>query len=142
VKLSVVGLCAGLVCCSSALAQSNWFTVAGNPLDGTAETVQVDPVALRTDGALKTLSLRVSRAGLRRNWEGVPYRSYESEVAFDCRTGRADYRRVSFYAEPLWQGTPHETTDYTNDPKPMLFRDMTPNPTRRIVRAACGSNAG
>jgi len=142
VKMWVMGLWAGLVCCSSAQAQSRWFTVAGNPADAAVDTVQVDPVALRSDGALKMLSLRVSRAGLRRNWEGLPYRSYESEVAFDCRTGRADYRRASFYAEPLWQGTPHRTTDYTNDPKPMMFRDMAPNPTRRIVRAACGSSLG
>ena len=39
---------------------------------------------------------------------------------------------------PLWQGAVHTRTDYTSDPKPMLFLDMTPNPTQRIVRAACG----
>ena len=141
-KLWVVGLWAGLAWGASAQAQSNWFTVVGNPADPAADTVQVEPVAVRTEGGMKTMSLRVSRAGPRRNWEGVPYRSYESEVAFDCRTRRADYRRASFYAEPLWQGTPHRTTDYTNDPKPMLFRDMAPNPTRRIVRAACGTSVG
>ena len=140
-KLWGVGLWAGLVLSTSAHAQSNWFTVVGNPTDPAADTVEVDPVAIRVEGDSKTMNVRVSRAQPRRNWEGVPYRSYESEVTFDCRARRADYRRASFYAEPLWQGTSHRTTDYTNDPRPMLFRDMKPNPTGRLVRAACGPAA-
>ncbi|MES2530245.1 MAG: surface-adhesin E family protein [Pseudomonadota bacterium] len=122
--------------------QAKWFTVAGNPTDAAADTVQVDPVALGVDGPLKTMNLRVNRSTLRTNWEGVPYRSYESEVAFDCRARRADYRIVTYYMAPTWQGAPHLTTNYANDPKPMLFRDMAPNPTSRIIRAACRSRNG
>ncbi len=122
---------------AQAPAQTTWFTVAGNPMDAAVDTVQVDPVALGIEGPLKTMNVRVSRSTLRTNWEGVPYRSYESEVAFDCRARRADYRMATFYMAPLWQGAPHVTTDYARDPKPMVFRDMSPNPTSRIIRAAC-----
>jgi hypothetical protein len=117
--------------------QHNWFTVAGSGADARVDTVQVDPVAVGTDHSWRTMKVRVSRASVRKNWEGVPYRSYESLVAFDCRAGRAQYREASFYDEPLWSGPVKITTDYTNDPKPMLFKDMAPNPTTRIVRAAC-----
>lgn len=128
---------AALVGVTGAQAQSNWFTVAGNPSDPTVDTVQVDPVSVRGDRARPTMNVRVSRAVDRRNWEGVAYRSYESEVMFDCHARRAHYRQASFYAAPLWQGAVHTRTDYTGDPKPMLFKDMAPNPTQRIVRAAC-----
>ena len=33
-------------------------------------------------------------------------------------------------------GDPHQTVDYSDKPRPMLFRDAQPNPTQRIVRAA------
>ena len=119
-------------------AQSNWFTVAGNPSDPAVDTVQVDPVSIFHEREGRVMSVRVSRSTARRNWEGVGYRSYESEVVFDCRTRRAHYRQANFHDAPLWQGAAHTRTDYTNDPKPMLFLDMAPNPTQRIVRAACG----
>jgi hypothetical protein len=130
----------GVAIAGSGLAradQSAWFTVAGSGTDPGADTVQVDPVAVGTDSGWRTMKVRVSRSTPRKNWEGVPYRSYESLVAFDCRAGRAQYRQASFYDEPLWRGAVKITTDYANDPKPMLFKDMAPNPTTRIVRAAC-----
>lgn len=129
---------AALVGAAAVQAESNWFTVAGNPADPDIDTVQVDPVAVHREESTRVMSVRVSRAALRRNWEGVSYRSYESEVLFDCRTRRAHYRQVSFYGDPLWRGDAHTRTDYRGDPKPMLFKDMAPNPTLRIVRAACG----
>ena len=118
-------------------AQTNWFTVTGNPGDANVDTVQVDPVVLATEGKLKTMNVRVSRATQRRNWEAVPYRSYESQVVFDCRARKASYRVATFYLSPLWQGVPHQTTDYAGNPRPMLFLDVEPNPTQRIIRAAC-----
>jgi hypothetical protein len=122
---------------AQAAAPSAWFTVAGNPRNPAVNTVEVDPVALRDDGEVKTMNLRVSRATVRNNWEGVPYRSYHSQVAFNCRQRKAQYRIATFYMQPLWQGDPHQTTDYSATPRPMLFRDMEPNPTERILRAAC-----
>ena len=127
-----------LACAASAHAQSNWFTVAGNPDDPSVDTVQVDPVAVHREQEMRVMNVRVSRAVVRRNWEDVNYRSYHSEVVFDCRARRAHYRYASFHNEPLWRGEAHTRTDYTHDPKPMLFKDMAPNPTQRIVRAACG----
>lgn len=135
----LIGLLAGAIA-SVAVASpspSAWFTVAGNPRDPAVNTVEVDPVALRNEGEVKTMNLRVSRSALRNNWEGVPYRSYHSKVAFNCRARKAQYMVATFYMEPLWQGEPHQTTDYAATPRPMLFRDMEPNPTERIVRAAC-----
>ena len=121
-------------------AQTGWFTVTGNPVDASVDTVQVDPVALASSGSLKTMNVRVSRSAERLNWEKVPYRSYESQVVFDCRARKAAYRLATFYRQPLWEGPPHATTDYAANPRPMLFLDVEPNPTNRIIRAACRVN--
>jgi len=129
----------GLIACQ-AQGQSLWFTVTGNPADPGVDTVEVDPVAVRTDGALKTMNVRVSRAAERRNWDGLPYRSYESRVVFDCRARKASYVEATFYPVPLWRGAPRPTVDYGPKPQPMLFRDVEPNPTQRLIRAACQSH--
>lgn len=126
----------GLFACQ-VQAQSPWFTVTGNPADPAVDTVEVDPVAVRADGALKTMNVRVSRAAERRNWDGLPYRSYESRVVFDCRARKASYVEATFYPVPLWRGSPKATVDYGANPQPMLFRDVEPNPTQRLIRAAC-----
>ena len=131
-----------VLCCSGAQAASNWFTITGDPADGAVDTVQVDPATIRTDGARKVMAVRVSRAAERRNAENLPYRSYESQVAVDCRARRAGYTYAIFYAAPLWQGQPLRTNDYAGSPRPMLLRDVDPNPTQRIIRAACGTATG
>jgi hypothetical protein len=118
-------------------AQTQWFTVTGDPRNAAVDTVEVDPVAIETDGSIKTMNVRVNRSAKRLNWESVPYRSYESKVVFNCRARKADYLFVTFYPTPLWQGEPHKVTDYARNPRPMLFRDVEPNPTNRIIRAAC-----
>ncbi len=126
----------------NAQAETQWFTVTGNPADASVDTVQVDPVATKTDGKLRTMNVRVSRKAQRFNWEQVPYRSYESSVVFDCRARKASYIYATFYPAPLWQGPPSKTSDYASSPPPMLFRDVDPNPTNRIIRAACQLTAG
>lgn len=126
----------GMVGCV-AHAQPGWFTVVGDPLDKAADTVQVDPDRVADAASAKTMNLRVNRGKSRFNWDGVPYRSYESRVVFDCQSRRASYVAARFYIEPLWQGEPHQVVDYAEAPKPVLFLDMKPNPTARIVRAAC-----
>ena len=128
--------------CLAANAQAAWFTVTGNAADPSVDTVQVDPVAIDTDWPMKTMLVRVSRAQDRTNWEGVPYRSYESRVRFNCRARKAHYLQASFYLQPLWQGEPHQRTDYAGNPMPMLFMSAQPNPTERIIRAACRAGAG
>lgn len=118
-------------------AQTLWFTVAGNPLDELVETVQVDPVAFKktADGAV--MNIRVNRAAQRSNWDKLPYRSYESRVVFHCPTKKAEYASITYYLQPLWKGESHNTTSYLRNPRPMLLRDMVPNPAARIIQAAC-----
>lgn len=122
---------------SQAGAQTDWLTVTGNPADAGVDTVQVDPVAVRSEGERKTMNVRVSRSAERRNWDGLPYRSYESRVMFDCRARKAFYVEATFFAMPLWRSTPKPAIDYSANPRPMLFRDVEPNPTQRLIRAAC-----
>lgn len=131
-SLALLGLCGAVVS-----AQAEWFTVAGDPHTATVDTVQVDPVALQADANGKIMSVRVSRSRQRNNWEGQPYRSYEARAVFDCRAMKADYLYVAYYMQPLWKGEAYLQTDYANNRRPMLFRDMAPNPTARILRAAC-----
>jgi hypothetical protein len=145
-------LAAGLsVAGSLAWAQPAWFTVVGDPLDKAADTVQVDPNRIAApppaegeaapEKPLIEMNVRVNRSGPRFNWDRIPYRSYESRVVFDCHAKSATYVQARFYAEPLWRGEPHQVADYSAAPKPMRFLDMTPNPTARIVRAACRMRA-
>lgn len=123
------------LCCGTALATTNWFTVAGDHLAEEVDTVQVDPLTYAADG---TLQIRINRAGPRISWDGVPYRSYTASVAFDCAAGRAQYHTIDFHLEPLWRGQPYRTVDYrTGPPRMMEFREMQPNPTARLVTAAC-----
>jgi hypothetical protein len=133
-------LLSSVLCGTPAGAQSpsNWFTVTGDAERADIDTVQVDPIALARDADGKTMHIRVSRAALRHNWDGAPYRSYDAQVVFRCAERRAEYRAITYYMAPLWRGDPHLTVDYADKPRPMLFKDAQPNPTLRIVRAACG----
>jgi len=129
-----------LLLAGAALAQPLWFTVLGDPANPAVDTIEVDPSPVSVTPDAQTMRVRVSRAQLRKNWEGVPYRSYESEVVFDCTSRKARYTTMVFYMQPLWQGPSHNTSTYTRDnPRWMEFRDVRPNPNRQIIRAACES---
>jgi hypothetical protein len=68
----------------------------------------------------------------------VSYRSYHSEVLIDCNAQTGRYLSIEFFAQPLWQGEPHGKTQYSKrEIRPMLFRDMDPNPTQQLIQAAC-----
>lgn len=119
-------------------AQAAWFTVLGDPQDPALNTIEVDPVPVGVQGELRTMKIRVSRSLPRTSWDGVPYRSYTSTVRFDCANKTARYLSLDFYKEPLWQGEPHQTSTYPEGVvRHMAFRDVTPNPTQRLIRAAC-----
>ncbi len=127
--------------CGLAAAEPAWFTVAGDPLDRSADTVQVDLSGVkqgvaRAEGGIE-LTVRVNRSAPRYNWDGVPYRSYESRVVFDCSAKSGAYVQARYYAEPLWRGASHHEADYADAPRPMRFSEMSPNPSARLVRAAC-----
>ncbi|MBI2727682.1 MAG: hypothetical protein HYX42_15690 [Polaromonas sp.] len=131
---------AALLCllgASGAHAQAHWFTVIGDDRDAALDTIQVDPESM-TSGDMRTLRVRVNRAATRTSWDNVPYRSYRSLVTFDCVNRSARYVSITYFMQALWKGESHKTADYTTGtPRPMLFRDVSPNPSARIIRAAC-----
>lgn len=127
---------------SALQAQTTWFNVLGDPQDPAVNTIQVDPIPVAVSGELKTMKIRVSRSAQRTSWDGVPYRSYTSTVVFDCANKNARYISLDFYMQPAWKGESHKTSVYPADVKrPMEFRDVTPNPTQKLVRAACRNTA-
>jgi hypothetical protein len=125
---------------SCAHAQEAWLTILGDPTNAQVDTIQVDPVPVAVTGDFRTLRVRVNRGSQRTNWDGIPYRSYESSVLFDCASNTARYLQISFYLQPLWLGEVHKTVAYPSSmPRWMLFREVEPNPYQRIIHAACGA---
>jgi hypothetical protein len=118
-----------------------WFTVSGDAFKPHLETVQVDLAAIQLDGDAKTLNLRVNRANERRNFEGEPYRSYLAVVKVDCRAQRAQYLEIDYFRTALWEGPVDVRRDYRSNPPAMEFKGMEPNPTGRIIRAACRASS-
>jgi len=119
-------------------AQAAWFTVLGDPQEPAVNTIEVDPIPVAVQGEVRVMKIRVSRSTQRTSWDGVHYRSYTSLVHFDCANKSARYASLDFYLEPLWKGQPHKTSTYPEGVmRRMEFRDVTPNPTQRLIRAAC-----
>jgi hypothetical protein len=144
VKLNGKGMVKHLVLYSlmglagSAMAEASWFTIMGDAANPAVDTIEVDAVPVTTAGHLRTLRVRVSRAQPRQSWDGVPYRSYRSEVVFDCKSRSARYSMLEFFHQPGWAGQPHNKSIYAESaPRWMAFVDVEPNPTERIIRAAC-----
>ncbi len=127
-----------------AMAQASmaeWFTITGDPEIATSNVVQVDPVPVSVEGAQRTMKLRVNRSAQRHSWDGVHYRSYDATVVIDCDMKTARYQSIDFYRHPLWAGEVLRANQYprTAEPRWMEFRQMNPNPTQRIIRAACSA---
>ena len=122
-----------------------WLTVVGDmshPSDMSKDAVQVNPSSIRDAGGLRVMQIRTNRAENRVSWDGVLYRSFNATVEFDCDNKTARYVSLSYFMQPAWKGTSHETSTYTKDQfRPMAFSSMVPNPAARIVRAACESKA-
>jgi len=124
--------------CYAASAQAQWLSLVGDATEEREDTVQVEPVTLHRAGSLRTVRIRVSRAAERKSWDGAVYRSYNAEVLIDCDARNGRYLSIEFFAQALWQGELHDKTLYSaSEIRPMLFRDMNPNPTQRLIRAAC-----
>ncbi len=125
---------------ASALAQDSWFNVIGDPHDIQQNTVEVDvvPISSTPDGLVRTMRLRVSRSEQRKSWDGIPYRSYLSQVEFNCRDRTARYINLTYFMQPGWMGESHASSTHpASRPRWMRFVDMNPNPTERLIRAAC-----
>lgn len=119
-------------------AQNDWFNVMGDPADENVNTIEVDPTPVAVNSDTRIMRIRVSRSANRVNWEGTPYRSYVSEVLFDCTRHTARYILIDFYSQPAWKGEPTKRVVYSQDEhRPVQFRDVEPNPYKRIIRAAC-----
>ena len=127
-----------LLAAASAQGRAQWFTIEGDVKQPAADIFEVDIRSLSHDGDHRSMALRVSRATRRSSWGGVPYRSYTAEVVFDCTEKTARYKSLVFYMRPLWEGPVHKTSSYTaSEVRPMRFMDSQPNPTGRIINAAC-----
>lgn len=125
----------------SAAQPSNWLTVRGEPDDAANDIVDVNPESIQVKAELRTMQIRVNRARQHTSRDGVPFRSFLSVVEFDCVKSNARFVTVDFYRLPMWRGPVHQTATYSLEqtPHPMIFHEMTPNPTDRIIRAACKS---
>lgn len=132
-----------LLCCPLVQAQSgpdNWLTIVGAPEDPAVNTIQVDPSSIEREDDLRTMRIRVNRSTVRTSWDGVNYRSYEAWVQIDCRDHSARYKSISFHVQPVWRGKVLRTVDYSKGVvRAMGFRDVVPNPNRRIIFAACAA---
>jgi len=118
--------------------ENAWLTIMGDPTNATVDTIQVDPIPVSVAGDLRTMRVRVNRISERNNWDGIPYRSYESSVLFDCASNTARYLEIRFYMQPLWLGQAHTSVAYPSTmPRWMLFGGVDPSPYQRIIYAAC-----
>lgn len=122
----------------SAQAGADWFSVMGDAADESVNTIEVDPTPVSITGETRIMRVRVSRSQDRVNWDGVSYRSYVSEVLFDCPNNMARYLSIDYYRLPVWNGEPYLRRVYSQtELRLMQFRDVEPNPDWRIIRAAC-----
>ncbi|MES2414501.1 MAG: surface-adhesin E family protein [Pseudomonadota bacterium] len=134
-KNILAALCLSAACLAP--AQAAWFTVIGDEMNANVDTIQVELESLTT-GDIRTLRVRVNRQGTRTSWDNVRYRSYESLVVFDCVQRKARYISIDFHMLPQWKGEAYKKSDYNTGPqRQMLFLDVIPNPSARIIRAAC-----
>ena len=118
-----------------------WLTLAGDPQNQQADTVQVQPDTLVVFAEFRTIHIRVNRAGARPGYDGQPYRSYNGLVHVNCEAQKARFRKLQLFANPLWAGA-ERSVEYTDkNMPPMAFVGIQPNPNKRIVQAACSLEA-
>lgn len=125
------------VAAGPAIAEVPWFTIVGDPEDPTAETIQINPVAISENGATRLMELRISRSHERSSQDRVRFRSFRGFVEFNCEAMTARFVRSQFFHAPLWTDPGPELTYPANTIRPMEFRRFEPNPRDRVIRAAC-----
>lgn len=119
-------------------AQGDWLTVSGHPGEPQLDIVEVQPESRFLSADFATLNIRVNRSALRTSTDGVVFRSFTASVVADCAAKTARFATVTFYMAPLWEGSPHRVLTFSAaQNRPVLFRSIEPNPTERIIRAAC-----
>ena len=119
-------------------AQTTWLTVAGNPGDASTDLLEVDPKSRVQILDEATLNIRVSRNKLLSSSDGIPFRSYTATIRVNCLEKTARFATAAFHMMPFWEGTPHRVLVFTStEIRPVIFRFFEPNPTARVVKAAC-----
>lgn len=138
-KILIMVCC--LWCCTLTHAAGDWFNVMGDAADESVNTIEVDPTPVLITGETRIMRVRVSRSQDRVNRDGIAYRSYVSEVLFDCPNSTARFLSIDYYRLPAWKSEPYQRWEYSpTEPRWMQFRDVEPNPYRRIIRAACSTS--
>ena len=117
----------------------SWLTVIGSAEDPNVDTILIDPTPLDVEGHLRWMTLRLNRAKQRTSTDGIVFRSFTSVIEFDCEKRTARFTKTQFYSGPLWT-SPGRTMDYpASMVRPMVFREIEPNPRERVIKAACTS---
>lgn len=137
---SVLSLLAFLPTLVSAASHS-WLTIAGDPSRPDANTIQFDPSTIARGDWTRTMTVRVSRGEQRVSGDGIRFRSFVGTVEFDCRHLTARFADSQFYEAPLWRSPGRLVVYPASDARPMAFRGFEPNPSGRIIHAACISTA-
>jgi hypothetical protein len=117
----------------------SWLTVVGNAADPDINTILIDPTPVDVKGHLRWMTLRLNRAKQRTSTDGIVFRSFVSVIEFDCDKRTARFTKTQFYNGPLWT-SPGRAMDYpASMVRPMVFREIEPNPSERVIKAACTS---
>lgn len=117
----------------------SWLTVIGSADDPDVDTILIDPTPLETKGRLRWMTLRMNRAKQRTSTDGYVFRSFATVVEFDCEKLTARFTKTQFYDGPLWTA-PGRAMEYPPwMVRPMVFREIEPNPRERVIKAACTS---
>lgn len=116
---------------------AEWFTIIGNEADPAVDTIQVDPTPVAVKGHMRLLNVRVSRARQRTTKDGIKFRSFVAVTEFDCDKLTARFTKTRFYNEPLWTSPGRDMDFPATDVRQMAFREINPNPTERVIKAAC-----
>lgn len=131
----IVWLC---IAACSASAYADWLALTGTPGQPESDTIQVDPLALDAVGDQRTLRIRVNRAHVVADADGLQYRSMAAEAAVDCGKRTAGYLRKIYYAEPNLSGPPiHQRFFGRQSAPPLQFDGIPGNYPARLINAAC-----
>jgi len=121
-----------------AQAETRWLTIAGDPEDPAVHTVEVDPAQLRGDSQTRLLHIRVNLPRPAQQLAPTPYRSFEATIRLDCTSNTAQYDALLLYAQPDWKGEPLKAVPPDDEAlRTVRFPDADPDPTPRIIKAAC-----
>ena len=130
-----------LLCLAASAAAAadrlTWLTVVGDSASAASDSVQIEPESVVVFASLRTIRIRVSRSHERTGYDDRPYRSYIASVQIDCSNLSASFRQIQLFMGPRWSGDSRILNYREADMPPMVFRDFQPNPTSRIVQAAC-----